>query len=287
MLEFDNSTHTYTKDGKTLISVTQLMQRMGLSPDYSMVDPETLNAKAERGTVIHEEINKWCVEGEKGFTDECAQFADYIKSNACAVLESERMVSKGSIAGTLDLKLVQDGKIILADIKTTSVLHKEAVSWQLSLYDYLQGWGADVYQAFWFSKDGLKVVEIPKKPKAEVERLVKCYEEDKEFKMFLPIEERELQELIEAEELIKRIEYQKKLAEESAKEMREKLLKAMEENGITKWEDERVILTRIESVTKKTVDSKKLKEKYPEAYEDCLKDQITKAYARITLKEEK
>ena len=51
--QFDKNKHEYTLDGRPLISVTQLMKKHGLSPDYSAVDPEVLFAAAERGTLIH------------------------------------------------------------------------------------------------------------------------------------------------------------------------------------------------------------------------------------------
>ena len=56
MILFDEKTHTYTDDGKHLISVTQLMKKHGLAPDYSGVSESVLGAKAQRGTLIHKEI---------------------------------------------------------------------------------------------------------------------------------------------------------------------------------------------------------------------------------------
>ena len=47
MLEFNPDSHEYTLDGKKLISVTQLMRKYGLAPDYSNVSPATLEAKAK------------------------------------------------------------------------------------------------------------------------------------------------------------------------------------------------------------------------------------------------
>lgn len=56
---FNKENHTYTLDGKILISVTQLMRKHGLAPDYSGVNEVVLQRKAERGTLIHEEIERY------------------------------------------------------------------------------------------------------------------------------------------------------------------------------------------------------------------------------------
>ena len=41
-VNFDKATHTYSLEGKKLISVTQLLQMFHLSPDYTIVDEDTL-----------------------------------------------------------------------------------------------------------------------------------------------------------------------------------------------------------------------------------------------------
>lgn len=53
MLEFNENNHTYTFNGKELISTTQLMRKHNLSPNYDMVNPEVLQSKAKKGTLIH------------------------------------------------------------------------------------------------------------------------------------------------------------------------------------------------------------------------------------------
>ena len=58
MLKFDAEKHEYFDGEKRLISVTQLLKKHGLAPDYSGVSDSVLNAKAERGTLIHSEIER-------------------------------------------------------------------------------------------------------------------------------------------------------------------------------------------------------------------------------------
>jgi hypothetical protein len=67
MIEFREDTHEYFLDGRKLISVTQLMRKHGLAPSYDAVPSAVLKAKAERGTLIHKEIEKYIKYGEIGF----------------------------------------------------------------------------------------------------------------------------------------------------------------------------------------------------------------------------
>ena len=48
MIRFDAEKHEYFDGEKRLISVTQLLRKHGLAPDYSGVSDAVLNAKAER-----------------------------------------------------------------------------------------------------------------------------------------------------------------------------------------------------------------------------------------------
>lgn len=59
--------HIYKVNGKIVPSVTQILQKAGLSPDYSKVDPEVLYRKQEIGTMTHERcygINTSIIKGE-------------------------------------------------------------------------------------------------------------------------------------------------------------------------------------------------------------------------------
>lgn len=298
-LIFDEVTHIYTLDGKKLISVTQLMQKHGLAPSYAGVSTEVLEKKAERGTLIHQEIEEYNKTGEIGFTPEMEQFKNYIESNEIRVIESESRVNNDIVAGTIDLVLRQDEQDIIADIKTTYSLHKEAVSWQLSIYlwlylDYDQrypdiNWDNYKAQAFHFNKEGeLKVVNIPLKPYQEVEKLMECERKGELYKQEISIQEAHLlSELAEAEIIIQRIEEKKKQAENDAKYYREQLLKAMEERSIKSFENDKIKITYVAPSTRVTLDSKGVKEKYPDIYEEFSKTSETKASLRITLKESK
>lgn len=287
MIEFREDTHEYFLDGKKLISVTQLMRKHGLAPSYDSVPEAVLRAKAERGTLIHKEIEDYLKNGEVGFTTELYRFIDHINENKLKPMASEQIVYNDVVAGTVDLVF---DDLTIADIKTTATLHKEAISWQLSIYAKL--W-AEMYgavpsrgDAYHFNKDGvLNVVDIPLKPLAEVERLLECERNGELYTQSLTGTDAQLAELAEVESLIKQIEEQKKAAEAQAVELRAAIMQAMEANGVTSFENNRIKLTYVAPTTRTAIDSAKLKKELPEIAEKYTKTSNVKASLRITLKE--
>ena len=287
-VNFDKATHTYSLEGKKLISVTQLLQMFHLSPDYTIVDEEILKASADRGSMIHAEIEAYNKRGEIGFTTEMANYKKYLDQNGLKCLNSEFVVFDDIVAGTADLLLDEHGEKVIADIKTTATLHRNSVSWQLSLYAYLLG-DNEVKrgQAFWFDHDGnLKVVDIPLKPKAEVERLLKCAESGENFEELVPVEQAQLSKLEEAEELIKYYDFLKKKAQEQSDEIKKAIMKAMEDNSVYSFENEALKVTYVAPTTRTTIDSARLKKELPEIAEKYTKRSDVKASLRITIKGE-
>lgn len=289
MIEFDRATHEYRDGGKTLISVTQLLKKHHLAPDYSAVDPEVLRKKAERGTLIHAEIELYVKAQEVGFTAECASFIDWWRKVYQSDAESEKIVHNDAVAGTVDL-IYKDklGVKVIADIKTTSTIHKESVSWQLSVYNLLNGWDADEAQCIHFRPDGsLEEVDIPLKPKEEVERLIQCEREGKEYAVgeIIPIETIALVERAQA--IIEEADRRKKEAEAQLEQVKDAIQKALEENGMTKYEDDRIRINLIAESKRVTIDSARLKKELPDVAAAYSKESVTKATIRIALKGEK
>lgn len=291
-LIFKEDTHQYFKDGKELISVTTLMQKHGLAPKYDGVPSEVLNAKAARGSLVHKEIEDYIKDGSIGFTAELSDFIANVNNNAVEVLKSEFRVFNDVVAGTVDLLLYKDGYII-ADIKTTATLHKDAISWQLSIYAYLleqinPSIKIKKGQAYHFNKDGvLNVVDITLKPFNEVARLLECEAKGELYQQALAVNDNQLAQLVELETLIKTIEEQKKTAEAQAQELRALIMASMEANGVKKFENERITLTYVEPTTRSSIDSTKLKKEMPAVAEQYTKVSNVKASLRITLKEAK
>lgn len=88
----------------------------------------------------------------------------------------------------------------------------------------------------------------------------------------------------EAIRIITDITIQKQKLEEQEKLMRKKLLEAMETFGVKKFENEQVAFTYVAPTTRTSIDSTKLKKKYPAIAEECSKVSNVSASVKITVK---
>ena len=287
MIEFKTENHEYLVNGKKVISTTQLMQAVGLAPNYEGVDLEILKKKAERGTLIHKEIETYIKTQQVGFTDECTAFINYLNETKRKVDASELVVGTDEVAGTIDL-IIGD---TIADIKTTYALHKDSVSWQLSIYKYLYEKSIEKPlnitkgQAFWLHDEKLEVIDIPLKTEAEVERAIECYRNgEKYIQDLVGVATEQLQQLqgvLDAiaanEDTIKKLTKQKDLISEA-------IQAAMEQNGITKWENDTIRISYVAPFTRHTLDTERLKQDKPELVKEYDKAVQIKAAVRIALK---
>lgn len=314
MLEFNETNHTYTFDGKVLISTTQLMRKHNLSPNYDMVNPEVLQAKAKKGTLIHKEIENFIKENQLGFTDELYEFQKYVKAHNLTSIKSETMVCNDIVAGTIDLMFMENDRPIIADIKTTSVVHKEAVSWQLSIYRYLYLSYVDgnivpvkeseyndvVGQVFHFNKEGiLNVEEIPLKPYSDIERLFNCERLGMQFTLEIDEAENSLQNVVHLEKIINELNEKVEFAKKQQEEFKKTLMEAMKERKLNTFEKDGVKITLVQpSKTVTNVDIEKMDAEIVKAYNEAkaqydaeAKKYTTstkvpsKEYLRITIKE--
>ena len=287
MITFNKEEHTYTLDNKELISVTQLLKLAGVSTDYSFVNNEVMRKASERGTLIHKEIEEYIKNGKVGFTEELFAFIDYLKENDLEPIASELLVNDDEVAGTIDLILKnrKTGEIELDDIKTTSPVNKDYVSWQTSLYKHLYGKRVDKLKCLHLKGDRLKVVDLTEKSEEQIASLYQALKDGTPLKNSLVGVDSELAELYETEKLIQAIEQQKKDIEETAKQMRSAIVEKMKEQGLTKFENDKIIISYIAPTKAQIVDSKKLKAEYPETYEKVLKESVKSEQVRIKLKE--
>lgn len=295
MISFDSETHTYTnEEGKKLVSVTTLLKQEGISPNYDCVNEDVLKAAADRGTYIHKEIEDYIKKGEIGFTTELQEFIRYIENNHLTVIASEKMVWNNVVAGTIDLILKTEmGNIIYADIKTTSQVHRQSVSWQLSIYKDLdldfetenyQNYLNATLQVFHFDKEGnLTVKELAEVKTEQINKLYESIEKGEKYEV--EIANDTLTELYEVEKIIAYYENLKKKAEEDAKLLRETIVNSMKEQGISKFENDKICISYIAPSTKETFDSATFKKEHPELWDQYKKTTQVKAQVRIILRE--
>jgi hypothetical protein len=285
---FNEADHTYWLGDKQLISVTQLLRKHGLSPDYSGVDP----CYAERGKLIHKEIENYIKNGEIGFTNELQDFIRFTKEPELKDMESEKQLHTEELAGTADLiartafSFDIPSEYVLVDYKTGSKVDKEACRWQLSLYRYL-------YYAMYHVRinrlrvfhlcENSKVIELEPIPQEEIKRLLEC---ERQGILYTPpaIEPSLAMAVYQAEQVIQQIKQQQDEAEANMKSLHEKLMEAMQKKGIKSFENERMKICVVEPSTRESVDSKKLKDEQPDVYKQYLKTCNVKGSVRITLR---
>lgn len=83
---------------------------------------------------------------------------------------------------------------------------------------------------------------------------------------------------------ISELAVQKKNLEDQEKNMKSKLVKAMEKYDVKSFENDRVKFMYVAPSERKTIDSAKLKKQYPDIAEECMKVSPVKSSVRITVK---
>lgn len=77
----------------------------------------------------------------------------------------------------------------------------------------------------------------------------------------------------------------KKQLDEEEKKLKEKLKEAMEFYGVKKFESDHLTITYVAETTTTTIDTSKLKKKYPDIAEECSRTSKKSAYVKITVKQ--
>lgn len=168
-LEYIDETHTYLVDGIIVPSITQIL-KIKFGNKYTGIDKDVLNKAAEKGTEVHESIEKLCKTGEVSDLKEVKNFLFLQKQYKFEVIDNEVPIilfkdDEPICAGRLDLVLKLDNKIGGGDIKRTSTLDKEYLVYQLNLYriGYKQCYGIEweFLKGIHLRDDTRKFVNLP------------------------------------------------------------------------------------------------------------------------------
>ena len=288
-IKFDENLHKYTVDGKEVISVTQLLQKHKITPSYDAVDKELLRVASERGTLIHEEVEKWIKERETGFTEESEKICDYLfeRADENSKIMSEQMVANDIVAGRFDVLYTHAKKLVLTDIKTGNTKHLFGWSWQLSLYKYLYekmyGKKIDSLEILWANGD-LTVIPCEYVGDEKIENLLNAEREGRLISdMDLGVSEEELEDLTELMEEIKAKEDELKLMKEKVDKVKEILYGTMEKEGVKTVDRGNLKITYVAPSSRTSVDSKKLEKEEPEIYKKYVKTTTVAGSIKITL----
>lgn len=305
-IRIDEKTHTYFVDGDIAsISVTELLKKHGLAPDYSGVSKKDLSEKAEEGRRVHKDLELILNErNHTPTTPQGEQFRAWVKENIdCAVGEQKLAYEYNgmTICGTADVMgLRKDGVWFIADHKNMSKINKEYVSWQVSLLDYMarkiEGrtingspfmWhGAVKFYCFQYTPE-FKLVELEKVDDTEIERLIEAEYNHEIYKRPALVVDDELSvKFKEAERALIRIQEEEAAAKERAEELRALILSEMEKQGIKSWKTDEISVTYVAQQERISTDTAELKRHYPQIFARCQKISKVKAYLRITRKDD-
>lgn len=142
-IQFDEESHVYTVDGKTVPSVTEILKP--LSADTAeFANPILREQAANRGSRVHEATIFY---DYNGMDDEVIEpdiypyikaYADFIRDYRIKYyILTECPVSNGEYAGTLDRLAFIDGKYTVIDFKTGTTVDPRKESAQLYAYAQL------------------------------------------------------------------------------------------------------------------------------------------------------
>lgn len=192
VLEYFDDEHVYLVDGVIVPSITQIL-KYKFGGKYNGVSKSVLQKASEKGTMVHEAIEKYCKYGYESDLPELRNFKFLQRAYKFDVIENEVPVilsfdGKPVSAGRLDLvieKIGEDGVLHgergIADIKRTSTLDKEYLAYQLNLYRiaYQQCYGTkiDFLKGVHLREEKRKYVDIPINEEMAIE-LVKEYIEN-------------------------------------------------------------------------------------------------------------
>lgn len=261
--------------------VTELLTKHGISPPF----PSWIGREyADRGTMIHDEIENYIKTGEFGFTVELQQFIKFTKELDLREFHPELVVQNDLVKGRLDLLAGSPEYIYLIDYKTGNTVNEYAWRWQLSLYKYLYGMRVDKMLVFHLGDDP-KIIELEEIPQVAIEALLEC-ERNGTIYVETAMQEQDvlLARLYEVENTIARIDAQSKHYKKQAEEMKEALRLEMVKQNVKSYETERLKITYIAPSERVSVDSKKLKEEMPEVWEQYSRVSTVKDSVRITLR---
>ena len=295
---FNEENHTYTLGDKLLISVTQLLKKHGLVTDYSGVDAETLKNAAEKGKLVHKEIEEYIKTGEIGFTSELLDYINIAEEIEFVPDKSEVLLPDIDIdedeidnyiyAGTADIIGNSKYGRTLIDIKTTQKVDRRGCAWQLSLYERQAGEKFDKMLVFHLGEKS-KPISIDRIPEAEVDKLLECERNGEIYQEPGLVATGDLLAKAQAAEMeLIRAEQTKKVAEAEAKGYRQMLYELMEQQGIASWEtvDKAMKITLVAPTTQTKIDSDRLKKELPDIAKQYSKTSNVKGYVKITIREE-
>lgn len=298
----DDGRHEYRLGFEELTGVTGVLKATIFKDKYAGIDEATLANAARRGTAIHEAVQQYETEGVftpfEIDTDYIAEaqgalqsWIKFRKKQDFHTVDIEYLVTNNiDIASKIDLVLqASDGRIILGDIKTTSKLDKDYLSWQLSIYKYffedMTGMEVSELWGLWYdrSKNKWTLVQIKARSREEIDKLIEDWRNGTEVASVsssLPAP------LVDLGQMYADMEREVKEATARRDEFRSRMLEEMKKAGLKTFETEGFRVTYVEPSTRQTFNKDKALELYPDLadVEGIWKTATTAESIKITLR---
>ena len=298
---FDDAAHLYLLDGEKLLTgLTSLMAKHSLSPDYSHIPKEVLNAAAEKGSQVHKLLQDYD-EGNALLNEPLIEeYRNAIRDACLTHIASEYLVSDNEVVATFIDKVYDTGipgVVDLADVKTTLKVHKRALAWQLGANVVLferQNPGIKVRNVFCIhiDKDERKLkglVPITPVSAEEVDALLLAEKEGRiyidqheEPSAELVLTDAELTAYVTQQNEIARLKEQIKGIEETIKGLDARVLAYMTENNLETLEGGGGVFKVKKAYERATIDTARLKKMQPAIYDQYKK--VTTVAASLTFK---
>lgn len=281
-VEFDSKEHKYTVNGKEAISVTSLLQAVGITEDMSKLPKKIqplIEAAKERGNyydkLATEAMEEMKFEEDDWDLDEWQlKFIEQIKKFGADQPHSQLRLGIDSpiiLAGSPDIleeiEIIQDGKEYVGycgDLKATYLIKVVDVTWQTNIYTYLRDpENHEKYIHFvvhWDEKnERFTTMQLKTIPNEVIEKVFVAYQLGELY-------EEQINDLVDVSKMEKLLDTYYKKVEEVEKiekelnDFKEKLIEKMEESVIKTAETPNYIIKFTRSHERNTVSWAKIAE---------------------------
>lgn len=290
---FIEESHQYFIGKKELKGVTGTLIKKAFPDTYKNIPESVLKKAAERGGLVHNTFETFCsifdadIKQYPNPTEELQAFHSMLVAYDLHYVASEYLVTDGeNFASAIDgIFADSEGNIYLVDYKTTATLHYDNVSLQLSIYaKWFEEQNPDLkvkeIVCMWFKNGQSKFQPLPRVSDEQIDELINAYlSDDAEYQYKVEVPE-QFSALEQEYRLITARVDALKIKQD---DLKEQIMKMMEANKQKSIKTNIGSYSYVESTTKRTLDTKLFKEKYPNAYERLTKVSISKPSIRIKL----
>lgn len=290
---FIEESHQYFIGKKELKGVTGTLIKKAFPDTYKNIPESVLKKAAERGGLVHNTFETFCsifdadIKKYPNPTEELQAFHSMLVAYDLHYVASEYLVTDGeNFASAIDgIFADNEGNIYLVDYKTTATLHYDNVSLQLSIYaKWFEEQNPDLkvkeIVCMWFKNGHSKFQPLPRVADYQIDDLINAYladDTDYQYKVEVP------EQFSALEQEYRLITARMDALKIKQDDVKEQIMKMMEANKQKSIKTNIGSYYYVESTTKRTLDTKLFKEKYPNAYERLTKVSISKPSIRIKL----